>query len=205
MRLALAAGLVACPAVADTIPEPPGYRLENFGAPTPQTLAGATALLTADAIGIGPRKPPSSSTSCRSRRARRISPAGTIWRDIPHDTIPGAIWLPNVGFGALAPETETFFKAGLAQATGGDPNRPIVVFCMRDCWMSWNAAKRALSFGYTQVRWFPDGTDGWNGFWARAGAGGAGEVRSERLPFTPNFNCAHRVVIPGPRSGARNP
>ena len=27
--------------------------------------------------------------------------------------------------------------------------------------MSWNAAKRALTYGYTNVSWFPDGTDGW--------------------------------------------
>jgi rhodanese-related sulfurtransferase len=27
--------------------------------------------------------------------------------------------------------------------------------------MSWNAAKRALSYGYTHVFWYPQGTDGW--------------------------------------------
>jgi hypothetical protein len=27
--------------------------------------------------------------------------------------------------------------------------------------MSWNAAKRAQSFGYTQFNWYPEGTDGW--------------------------------------------
>jgi rhodanese-related sulfurtransferase len=27
--------------------------------------------------------------------------------------------------------------------------------------MSWNAAKRALALGYTNVVWYPDGTDGW--------------------------------------------
>jgi rhodanese-related sulfurtransferase len=27
--------------------------------------------------------------------------------------------------------------------------------------MSWNAAKRALSYGYTNVDWYSDGTDGW--------------------------------------------
>jgi PQQ-dependent catabolism-associated CXXCW motif protein len=33
-------------------------------------------------------------------------------------------------------------------------------YCLRDCWMSWNAAKRAIALGYT-VAWYPDGTDGW--------------------------------------------
>ena len=27
--------------------------------------------------------------------------------------------------------------------------------------MSWNAAKRALGYGYSNVAWYPDGTDGW--------------------------------------------
>jgi rhodanese-related sulfurtransferase len=27
--------------------------------------------------------------------------------------------------------------------------------------MSWNAAKRALAYGYRNVAWFPDGSDGW--------------------------------------------
>jgi rhodanese-related sulfurtransferase len=27
--------------------------------------------------------------------------------------------------------------------------------------MSWNAAKRALTLGYSDVIWYPDGTDGW--------------------------------------------
>jgi rhodanese-related sulfurtransferase len=27
--------------------------------------------------------------------------------------------------------------------------------------MSWNAAKRAVEYGYTSVYWFPDGMKGW--------------------------------------------
>jgi rhodanese-related sulfurtransferase len=27
--------------------------------------------------------------------------------------------------------------------------------------MSWNAAKRAAAIGYSNVAWFPEGTDGW--------------------------------------------
>ncbi|MEM7239896.1 MAG: PQQ-dependent catabolism-associated CXXCW motif protein, partial [Pseudomonadota bacterium] len=37
-----------------------------------------------------------------------------------------------------------------------------LVFCLAGCWMSWNAAKRALEYGYTDVYWYPDGTDGWD-------------------------------------------
>jgi rhodanese-related sulfurtransferase len=27
--------------------------------------------------------------------------------------------------------------------------------------MSWNAAKRAVAWGYNGVAWYPEGTDGW--------------------------------------------
>jgi PQQ-dependent catabolism-associated CXXCW motif protein len=89
-------------------------------------------------------------------------PAGTIWRDKPRLSIPGSHWLPDTGYGELAPIMQAYFKDGLARVTGGDLAKPLVIFCLRDCWMSWNAAKRALSLGYSNVVWYPDGTDGWS-------------------------------------------
>jgi PQQ-dependent catabolism-associated CXXCW motif protein len=37
----------------------------------------------------------------------------------------------------------------------------IVTFCLADCWMSWNAARRLRSLGYANVWWLAEGTDGW--------------------------------------------
>jgi PQQ-dependent catabolism-associated CXXCW motif protein len=37
----------------------------------------------------------------------------------------------------------------------------VVIYCLANCWMSWNAAKRASALGYSNVVWFPEGTDGW--------------------------------------------
>jgi PQQ-dependent catabolism-associated CXXCW motif protein len=88
-------------------------------------------------------------------------PSGTLWRDPPRSSIPGAVWLPNVGFGEIAAETDAYFQRGLGAATGSDRTRPLVFFCERNCWMSWNAAKRAMTYGYSAVHWYPDGTDGW--------------------------------------------
>lgn len=153
--------LIAPASFADTPPEPDGYRTENYRAPTPATLSGARVLDVVDAatlweeggaafVDVMPRSP----------RPANL-PAGTVWRDVPRSSIPGAIWLANTGFGALSPEAESYFARGLELAGKGDPGRPIVFFCERDCWMSWNAAKRALALGYTRVLWFPDGTNGW--------------------------------------------
>ena len=52
-------------------------------------------------------------------------------------------------------------QRSLEKATAGDRARTLVVYCLADCWMSWNAAKRALALGYTDVAWYPEGTDGW--------------------------------------------
>jgi len=157
IALAMLPGL----ALADGVPEPSEYRMDEYRAPVPSTLAGGTVVNAEQAhdlwaaggvgfIDVLPQapKPPN-------------LPKGTIWRDKPRDTIPGAIWLPNVGYGAIADVTEAYFRTGIDKVTGGDMALPILFFCLEECWMSWNAAKRAIEWGHTRVYWFPDGTDGW--------------------------------------------
>ena len=92
----------------------------------------------------------------------RNLPAGTIWRDKTRQTIPGSYWLANVGYGRLHPESEKWYKAKLKILTSGNRNKAVLFYCLMDCWMSWNAAKRALSYGYSNVYWYPEGTDGWH-------------------------------------------
>jgi PQQ-dependent catabolism-associated CXXCW motif protein len=143
------------------IAEPDGYRTYEYRAPVPKTLRGARVVTTAEAesiwknggavfVDVLPRPP----------RPPNL-PAGTIWRDSPRFDVPGSVWLPDTGYGDLAAVMETYFANGLAHATGGDRAKPIVFYCLKDCWMSWNAAKRALALGYVDVVWYPDGTDGW--------------------------------------------
>jgi PQQ-dependent catabolism-associated CXXCW motif protein len=69
--------------------------------------------------------------------------------------------LPDTGYGALADVTQRYFEKGLQKASGGDRQRPLAFYCLTNCWMSWNAAKRAIAMGYAHVYWYPDGTDGW--------------------------------------------
>ena len=142
------------------VPEPDGYRMQDYRAPTPATLKGARVLTTSEAatlwkagsavfIDVMPQAP------------RPNLPAGTIWRDKPRHNFPGSLWLPDTGYGALAAATENYFRSGLATASGGDQTKLLVIYCQRDCWMSWNAAKRAIALDYRNVGWFPDGSDGW--------------------------------------------
>jgi PQQ-dependent catabolism-associated CXXCW motif protein len=143
------------------VPEPSGYRLEDFRTPVPATLRGARVLGDDEAadiwnkngavfIDVYPQapKPPN-------------LPAGTFWREPSHRSIEGAQWLPNVGYGALSATMDEHFRLRLDRLSKGKRDAPLVFFCLKDCWMSWNAAKRALEYGYTNVMWFRDGTDGW--------------------------------------------
>jgi PQQ-dependent catabolism-associated CXXCW motif protein len=157
-----AAAALAHAAAADTVPEPDGYRMEAFRAPVPETLTGAEVVDTAEAEMLW-RAGDTVFVDVMPRPVRPENlPEGTVWRDKPRDSIPGALWLANVGYGALHPDMDARFRATLAEATGGDRARPLLFFCLMDCWMSWNAAKRALEeYGYARVFWYPDGTDGW--------------------------------------------
>lgn len=167
MRAALAGLILAAfafiiPAVAQQKPsEPDGYRTEDYRAPVPATLAGVRVLTTAEAEAVW-RAKAGVFVDVMPRAPRPPNlPAGTVWRDKPRLNIRGSIWLPDTGYGRLAASTEDYLKRGLARATAGNSAALVVVYCMADCWMSWNAARRILAYGYSNVAWYPDGTDGW--------------------------------------------
>jgi PQQ-dependent catabolism-associated CXXCW motif protein len=87
--------------------------------------------------------------------------ASALWLPVPHPGIPGSLWIPGAGLGAIDPGIERLFRERLAQGSGNDFSHPLVIYCHRDCWLSWNAAKRAISYGYSRVYWFSDGMEGW--------------------------------------------
>ncbi|MBV8701586.1 MAG: PQQ-dependent catabolism-associated CXXCW motif protein [Bradyrhizobium sp.] len=145
----------------DWVVEPEGYRTDDYRSPVPETLAGARVLTTAEAEAIWRAKSGVFVDVLPRAPKPKGLPPGTVWRDKPRQNIPGSIWLPDTGYGILAPATEGYLRQGLARASGGNKQAPLVIYCLSDCWMSWNAAKRALAYGYSDVAWYPEGTDGW--------------------------------------------
>ena len=142
-------------------PEPEGYRMDDYRAPTPATVAGGVVLDTdaahalwegGTAVWIDVLPVP--------RRPENLPPPA-LWMPLPHRDIPGSLWLPDIGRGALSSELESYFRRHLELATKGRCDVPVVFYCLAECWMSWNAAKRAASWGYTQIYWYRDGTDRW--------------------------------------------
>jgi len=171
MRVFGWAALLACmvfvgvsPGTAQDVALPDGYRQSDYDAPVPDHVPGAItvgddaayALWRSGRVGFVDVMP-------NLARPKNL-PADAVWHGRSRKSVPGAIWLPDVGFGTMNSAAAAQLRAGLEAASGGDLDAPIVFLCRADCWMSWNASKRAVGLGYSRVFWYPDGSTGWT-FW----------------------------------------
>jgi PQQ-dependent catabolism-associated CXXCW motif protein len=79
------------------------------------------------------------------------------------EMLPGAI--PAAGAaqpGSFDDEVQRGFGAYLEQATRGDKRMAMVFYCQSThCWMSYNAALRAIRLGYGNVLWYRGGIEAW--------------------------------------------
>lgn len=138
-----------------------GYRIGRQRAPTPDDIPGparlvspqeARALLADGAVALD---------VFGAAQSRFDELDGTWLVSNQRLSLPGAVWLPEVGRGRLSEEMERYLSQNLLRLTGGAKDHAIVVYCVADCWMSWNAAQRIAGLGYQRVYWFRLGTDGW--------------------------------------------
>lgn len=159
-------------AAGQPVPEPDGYRGEPYRAPVPDTLAGAQVIDAAGALALHADGAAFLDVLPRKARPEGLPP-DTIWNEPAHLSIPGAVWLWDTGYQALSPPEEARLRDGLTRAQADDPDRPLVIFCRADCWMSWNAARRAVEWGFAPVLWFPGGTEAWQ------------EAGGDLVPLTP--------------------
>jgi len=139
-----------------------GYRMERYRAPVPASVPGGSTIDTSfmqaairdESLVLIDVYPP---------KGLGPDPISGEWMTPEiRETIPGSVWLPNVGRGYLEPELEDYFRRNLSRITNDDTTAPIVFFCTSDCWQSWNASVRAHRWGYTNVHWYPTGSDGWS-------------------------------------------
>lgn len=155
---------LSCAASRAQAPEPNGVWTGPVNSPVPATIAGgkvidatelAQLLDAGQAIVID--------VSNRPRRPEGMAKAAP-WLPLPHEAIPGSIWIPDSGNGVIGTDVETFFRAQLKALTEMDEDKGaalLVFYCHERCWLSWNAARRAIDYGYRNVAWFPDGIEGW--------------------------------------------
>jgi PQQ-dependent catabolism-associated CXXCW motif protein len=142
--------------------EPSGYWTGPINAPVPKTLSGGMVIRSAHQLRALLRQGGTVvvDVSNAPRRPENLAP-GAPWLPLPHHAIPGSLWIPGVGLGEIPLAVDDFYRQRLAAATNEHLARPLIIYCHKTCWLSWNAAKRAISYGYRNVYWYPHGIEGW--------------------------------------------
>jgi PQQ-dependent catabolism-associated CXXCW motif protein len=138
-----------------------GLRIHHYTDPVPNEVPGGTVLDTAGVRQL--------IDSGKVALVDVLSISGVRYDELdgswsgyePRYNIPGSMWLPNVGYGKPSADMLKYFLDAVAQATGGDKGYPVLIYCVSDCWMGWNAVQHLARAGYTNVFWAPRGTDGW--------------------------------------------
>lgn len=159
VSLAICAWMSA--AKAQSVPEPEGYWTGAINGPVPATLEGGKVI---DAETLSKMLDSESllliDVSNTPKRPEGMA-ADAPWIPLAHEAVPGTIWIPDVGEGSISTNLDEFFMAQLTDETGEDYDYPVVIYCHEACWLSWNAAKRAINHGFRNVHWFPQGIEGW--------------------------------------------
>lgn len=124
-------------------------RLEAHSTPTPLAIPGAKRLLTEDLKALMWRAEPPLLFDVLGGEA--------------HESLPGAIWLPGAGRGrSFDDEVQKQLARVLETSAKGARQRALVFFCAnKSCWLSYNAALRAVRLGYEQVYWYRGGLEAW--------------------------------------------
>jgi PQQ-dependent catabolism-associated CXXCW motif protein len=127
------------------IPAQRGMRERKLHAPTPTAVPGAR-LITTDGL--------------RRALAGEGHPVLVDVRPRPQATIPGAHVNNPIGsdFSADAERAAADFLARIVP----DRAAPVAFYCVNwECWLSYNAALRAVAAGYSNVHWYRGGIAAW--------------------------------------------
>lgn len=162
--LACAALVLAGSVCAQPAPGPNGYADEDldwgiaptsrlrqspYHAPTPLTIPGAQVVRT------------------RELQAMLASAEAPVLVDVlseeGHVSLPGVVWVSGAGRGTnFMDPVQSVLVQLLAKLTAQDMAKPMVFLCASSqCWLSYNAALRAVVAGYTGVYWYRGGIEAW--------------------------------------------
>lgn len=131
------------------------YRIDRPRGPVPGPPPGVAALDTAAVARLAGR---ALLIDVSPVVDGRRDPATGRWTLLaPAHSLPGALWFPDAGRAPGDPALVAHMLARVAILAAG---RPVIVFCLADCWMSWNAALRLHRAGLDS-RWYGAGRDGW--------------------------------------------
>lgn len=131
------------------------YRIDRPRSPVPGPPEGVASLTTAQVAARMGRALLIDVSPAEEARRDPVSGRWTLAR--PALSIPGAVWFPEAGRAPGNTAIIAHFTATVPQLAAG---RPVIIFCLADCWMSWNAALRLHRLGL-KVAWYGAGRDGW--------------------------------------------
>ena len=145
----------------DEVREPAGFWTGPINSAVPATIAGGKVIHAAELEQLLKHSRPLVIDVSNEPERPPGMAADAPWLPLPQKVIPGSEWMPGAGMADIAPETDALFRKLLSQTAGDDLDHPVVIYCHERCWLSWNAAKRAIGYGYRSVHWFPEGVEGW--------------------------------------------
>jgi PQQ-dependent catabolism-associated CXXCW motif protein len=162
VSLVISIGGVTSPSAGDAnFDAATGYRIARYRAALPDEVPGGKRLYTEDVEKLF-KEGEVAFVDVMPSTGAGYHPKTGEWRlRKSRKNIPGSIWLPDVGRGKLNATLSHYFEANLARISNGDKSRALLFYCQSDCWMAWNAVKRAAELGYSKLYWYPEGTDGW--------------------------------------------
>src|SRR5690242_9010798 len=113
--------ILLCTAAAGPLPpEPAGYRTSDYRAAVPATLNGRPALTTEQAAALWRQGSAVFIDALPQPPRPQGLPPDTIWHPKSRNDIPGSVWLPDTGYGELAPVMEAWFERNLQAVTHDD-------------------------------------------------------------------------------------
>src|SRR5258706_929988 len=131
-------------------------------------VAPVATLRTADLSAPTPREVPGAKTirTGALRESLQTEPQPLLFDVLGgdvHESLPGAIWLPGAGRGlSFTDSVQARLAQTLKAMTKGDRKRPLVFFCQGpQCWLSYNAALRAVALRYQTGYWYRGGIEAW--------------------------------------------
>lgn len=123
-------------------------RGDPMHAPTPTRIEGARVITTEALHALYESKPGSFIVFDVLGGQRRLPDAQNA--------------LPASREGSFTDATQREFANYLQKATNDRKDLPLVFYCQNVyCWMSYNAALRAVNLGYTKVFWYRGGIEAW--------------------------------------------
>lgn len=128
---------------------PVALRQAPYSAPTPTRIPEGKVVRTADLLLMTQSSPPPVLIDVAAGEG--------------HETLPAAVWIPGAGRGDnFIDTTQAELNVLLSGLTAGNRDRSLVFFCVNaQCWLSFNAARRAIAAGYREVYWYRGGYAAW--------------------------------------------